>query len=485
LQQFTFSGANQITLTPGQTYYVEPHICCDSSQVLAGGIQAFLGLAAPTTLRNLSYDGFAYGVQCGGEGMVCFGGATSIFAQCNNGANLSGLYFGEYNIDNGTWYGAAVGSLSNGWYTVSNPSQMLSTFGGKGPNAAYFVGFSPSSSFGSYDACSGTGLNLTDAGTITVGTNLTTATFTITGPESFSGSGTSATFLATTGSYTITFGGVAGYITPSPQTQTLAAGSSLTFNGLYTILGIDTLSAVSLSEWHQINQSGRTFFIVPAYGGGETGEGLFPQNQLRIARHAGFKVAAYCLLNFHQADQPQQDGTVKWSGTWQAQKALKSVGNEQQYLNFMAIDIETGSFPISLCQPPTYAACIQRIHEAVQAVKAANLTPIIYTNRSDWPKITGFTGNTSTPFSSLWLWDSIDDFSPTLTLDGPYAPTEPNCTSYVPDPTSLHPWRPFGGWPRRVGKQYNIGCNRQGTYLPGIAVLVDLDVFDPSVYPLN
>ena len=73
-------------------------------------------------------------------------------------------------------------------------------------------------------------------GTISVSTNLSAATFTITGPATFSGSGTSATFNnAPVGAYTITFGAVAGYIAPAPQTQTLTAGGTLTFTGTYSL----------------------------------------------------------------------------------------------------------------------------------------------------------------------------------------------------------------------------------------------------------
>lgn len=72
------------------------------------------------------------------------------------------------------------------------------------------------------------------SGTISVTANLSTATFAITGPASFSGSGTSATFTnASVGAYTITFGSVPGYIAPKPQTQTLVSGATLVFSGIY------------------------------------------------------------------------------------------------------------------------------------------------------------------------------------------------------------------------------------------------------------
>jgi sugar lactone lactonase YvrE len=71
-------------------------------------------------------------------------------------------------------------------------------------------------------------------GAINVTTNLAGATFTINGPESFTGSGTSWTQTGVlTGSYTIIYGDVAGYTKPSSETRTLQANNSINFNGQY------------------------------------------------------------------------------------------------------------------------------------------------------------------------------------------------------------------------------------------------------------
>ena len=70
---------------------------------------------------------------------------------------------------------------------------------------------------------------------ISVAANLSAATFAITGPANFSGSGISSTFTnVPAGTYTITFGSVASYVTPPQQTQTLAAGGAITFTGAYS-----------------------------------------------------------------------------------------------------------------------------------------------------------------------------------------------------------------------------------------------------------
>ena len=75
----------------------------------------------------------------------------------------------------------------------------------------------------------------TPPGTINVNTNLASATFALTGAATYSGSGTSwSQSNAPIGDYTITYGDVSGYITPSSEKKTLTAGGSITFTGTYT-----------------------------------------------------------------------------------------------------------------------------------------------------------------------------------------------------------------------------------------------------------
>jgi hypothetical protein len=69
-------------------------------------------------------------------------------------------------------------------------------------------------------------------GSITVTTNLASATFTLTGPATFNGGDNSASFSVPSGTYTITFGDVDGYLRPPPQTQTVVGGT-IKFNGIY------------------------------------------------------------------------------------------------------------------------------------------------------------------------------------------------------------------------------------------------------------
>jgi hypothetical protein len=89
-------------------------------------------------------------------------------------------------------------------------------------------------------------------GTITVTTNTASATFTITGPMTYFGSGTSATFTnAPIGDYKIKYGPSCRSDLPQSQTETLIAGGSIVFVGTYTpgflsnfpLSGLDPCSA--------------------------------------------------------------------------------------------------------------------------------------------------------------------------------------------------------------------------------------------------
>jgi sugar lactone lactonase YvrE len=71
-------------------------------------------------------------------------------------------------------------------------------------------------------------------GVITVTANISEATYTITGPQTFTGSGASSTFGdVPEGTYTITFGKVPGYKEPVSYSQDVAAGQTVDFGGNY------------------------------------------------------------------------------------------------------------------------------------------------------------------------------------------------------------------------------------------------------------
>ncbi len=102
------------------------------------------------------------------------------------------------------------------------------------------------------------------AGTINVTTNLNSATFSISGPASYSGHGTSWTKTgAPVGNYTITYGNVDGYFTPATQTATLAEDETISFGGTYieaptgTINVTTNLDSASFSITGPSNYNGR------------------------------------------------------------------------------------------------------------------------------------------------------------------------------------------------------------------------------------
>ena len=87
---------------------------------------------------------------------------------------------------------------------------------------------------GSSIAFSGTYEEIPKVGIIAVNTNLDAASFTITGPVTYSGSGKSwSTSYAPVGNYTISFSSVDGYETPPSQTKTLNTSETITFTGNY------------------------------------------------------------------------------------------------------------------------------------------------------------------------------------------------------------------------------------------------------------
>jgi len=77
-------------------------------------------------------------------------------------------------------------------------------------------------------------LNVQASGVINVTTNLDAASFEITGPVTYNGSGINwSVSNVPAGTYTITFKDVPGYITPAGETRSIGAGETITFSGIY------------------------------------------------------------------------------------------------------------------------------------------------------------------------------------------------------------------------------------------------------------
>jgi hypothetical protein len=93
-------------------------------------------------------------------------------------------------------------------------------------------------------------------GTIVVNTNNTAATFTLTGPATYTGSGIGWSQAdAPEGTYTITFDPIPGYDTPSGNTQTLISGGTITFTGLYN-LSVGTITVTTNNNAATFNITG-------------------------------------------------------------------------------------------------------------------------------------------------------------------------------------------------------------------------------------
>lgn len=102
------------------------------------------------------------------------------------------------------------------------------------------------------------------SGTIIVTTNLAAATFTITGPATYTGGGTFwSRSNCPPGTYTINYGPVSGYPTPSSQALVLTAGGAISFAGSYG--AITTTGTINVNT----NLAGASFFLTgpTSYGG--------------------------------------------------------------------------------------------------------------------------------------------------------------------------------------------------------------------------
>jgi len=103
-------------------------------------------------------------------------------------------------------------------------------------------------------------------GTINVTTNLSEASFSISGPESYSGSGETWTTEARVGSYTITYGDVYGYYTPPSQGAPLSEDGEINFSGTYVEIPTGTINVATNLDAATFSITGPTNYN----GSGET-----------------------------------------------------------------------------------------------------------------------------------------------------------------------------------------------------------------------
>ncbi len=183
-------------------------------------------------------------------------------------------------------------------------------------------------------------------GTIQVTTNLPGATFTITGPATYSASGTSFTQTnAPSGVYTITYRANVCYTAPAPQTFMLTAGSSIKFAGTYQ--GAVTLS-VGVAP---VGASSATFSISPPVPGLKTIP-PYPVTQTGVIPQA-YTVAFNQVLGFNTPQQqtlnPDSSCNLSFSGVYTASfptgTAILSVALNTNQGGFTISSISTPGFP--------------------------------------------------------------------------------------------------------------------------------------------
>jgi uncharacterized repeat protein (TIGR02543 family) len=202
---------------------------------------------------------------------------------------------------------------------------------------------------------------------------------------------------------------------------------------------------VPIEAWQNMRQIGYEFVIVQAWGATPSGRGKNPyaQQQLQNARLAGMRTAIYCVVYFDM------------DGREQVQKAIEAIGDEKNYISFIALDIEkyTG------WNNTDYPTRVQRIKEAIKAVEDAGYKVVIYTGWGHWKDMM----NNNQEFGIYPLWDAYWDGIADLNKDK-------DKNDVVRDYFIA-----YGGWKSRLGKQF-AGDQKVNGYT------VDLNVFDPSAF---
>ena len=144
------------------------------------------------------------------------------------GAGPCGIAFDGTNM----W----TGNYSNNSVTKISPTGAMTTYTGTGANPCNIA----------FDGTNMWTANPSDntvtkvvavlpTGTVSVYSNISSS-WSITGPAAITGSGTSQTSVSQpTGTYTITWGAIAGYTTPASQSFTLTSGGTISFSGTYSL----------------------------------------------------------------------------------------------------------------------------------------------------------------------------------------------------------------------------------------------------------
>ncbi|MCI4658985.1 glycoside hydrolase family 25 protein [Cryobacterium zhongshanensis] len=226
---------------------------------------------------------------------------------------------------------------------------------------------------------------------------------------------------------------VAGITTAAPRADAevpvavAAATSSPDSAAIPSVKALDSDQVITDPAWFAAAYAeGFRLYILATTEWGTCTPAARTQPQLQLALDAGLKVAAY----------------TRDPACWQA--GIAATGPYSTVLQFFALDIETGSPPLT--------------RDMITGVQGLGVRPVIYSGAAMWPLLMG----TSTEFSDVALWD---------TSTGPL--DYPSWTADVLAPRPV----PYGGWndPEnlRIGVQQEFERTLNG-------VRVDLNSFDAA-----
>lgn len=217
--------------------------CCEDANGGAGGGTTGVSGSSPT-------EG---GSSAGGGGTQSGGGAGGFGCNGNGGSGSLGQggVGGNGNRAGGGGGGGYYGGGGGGGCTWGS---------GGGGGSSYSAGINTTHTQGYQTGDGQVTITwfLETTGTIQVTTNLSSATFSITGPASFSSSGLAGTFPnAPPGRYSIIYGPVTGYVTPTNTAETLSAAGTISFAGVYTKPHVIVVPGFGASTLTDSNQSDR------------------------------------------------------------------------------------------------------------------------------------------------------------------------------------------------------------------------------------
>ncbi|MBP1231564.1 PKD repeat protein [Arthrobacter sp. PvP102] len=189
----------------------------------------------------------------------------------------------------------------------------------------------------------------------------------------------------------------------------------------------DTANTITDPAWFvQAYNAGFRLYIMHSTAWGTCDPWYRTQTQLKMALDAGLMIAVY----------------TRDPRCWQG--GISAAGPYQGQLQFFALDVETGSVPVTRAM--------------VDGVKGMGVRPVIYSGSGMWPQIM----DSSTAFDDVPLWDTNAGSVNYSTWTADYL---------VPTPV------PYGGWNTstnmRIGVQQKFNQTLNG-------VVVDLNSFDAT-----